>query len=142
MLLLVAIWYIKLKLLLFKKNKQTRIFFWNFLKFFILFLEVLKVRRPWRKTSGFRTVRILKICRTSGPDVMSGWDQNTKIDWFLWQIYPGRRRSTEKSLRIEICIKLSPKWGNRLFLWQIYHNKKIVFCWMTWIKNHKLRFCN
>ena len=28
--------------------------------------------RPGRKTSGFRTVRILKICRTSGPDVMSG----------------------------------------------------------------------
>ena len=40
--------------------------------FFILFLKVLKVRRPGRKTSGFRTVWILKICRTSGPDVMSG----------------------------------------------------------------------
>ena len=33
-----------------------------------LFLKVLKVRRPGRKTSGFRTVRILKICRT-GRDV-------------------------------------------------------------------------
>jgi hypothetical protein len=31
-----------------------------------------KVRRPERKMSGLRTVRILKICRTSGLDVMSG----------------------------------------------------------------------
>ncbi len=45
---------------------------WIFFGFFLLFLKVLKVRRPGRKTSGFRTVRILKICRTSGPDVMSG----------------------------------------------------------------------
>ena len=32
---------------------------------------MLKIRRPGRKTSGLRTVRILKVCRTSGPDVMS-----------------------------------------------------------------------
>ena len=32
----------------------------------------LKVWRPGRKMSGFRTARILKICQTSGPDVMSG----------------------------------------------------------------------
>ena len=37
-----------------------------------VFLKVLKVPRPGRKTSGFQTVRILKICPTSGPDVMSG----------------------------------------------------------------------
>ena len=33
---------------------------------------MLKVRRPGRKTSGFQTVRILKILRASGPDIMSG----------------------------------------------------------------------
>ena len=38
----------------------------------LLFLKVLKVRCSERKTSGFRTVRILTIFRTSGPDVMSG----------------------------------------------------------------------
>ena len=37
-----------------------------------MIFEVLKVRRPGRKMSGFWTVRILKILRTSGPDVMSG----------------------------------------------------------------------
>ena len=36
------------------------------------FFLFLKVRHPGRKTSSLRTVRILKICRTSGPDVMSG----------------------------------------------------------------------
>ena len=34
-----------------------------------------------RKTSSFRTVRILKICRTSGLDVMSG---RALVEW-LWQ---------------------------------------------------------
>ena len=59
------------------ENKEKKILKKNFLKFFfswnfLLLLKVLKVRRPERKTSGFRTVRILKICRTSWPDVMSG----------------------------------------------------------------------
>ena len=36
------------------------------------FFDFLKVRRPGRKISDFRTVLILKIWRTSGPDVMSG----------------------------------------------------------------------
>ena len=49
------------------KKKLKKNFFWNFLKFFIFF------KSPGRKMSGFRTVRILTICRTSGPDVMSGW---------------------------------------------------------------------
>ena len=35
-----------------------------------LFLKVLKVRRPGRKMSGFRTVWILKFGLTSGPDAM------------------------------------------------------------------------
>ena len=39
---------------------------------FLIFFLFLKVRRPGRKTSGFRTVRILKILQTSRPDVMSG----------------------------------------------------------------------
>ena len=43
-----------------------------FLDFFFLLLKVLKVRRTGKKTSCFWTVRILKICRTSRPDVMSG----------------------------------------------------------------------
>ena len=46
-------------------NNKKKIFF------FFLSSKVLKVWRPGRKTSGFRTVRILKICQTSGPDVMS-----------------------------------------------------------------------
>jgi hypothetical protein len=37
----------------------------------LIFFSELKVRRLGMKTSGFRTVRILKICRTSGLDVMS-----------------------------------------------------------------------
>ena len=36
-----------------------------------LFSKVWKVQRSGWKTLGFQTVRILKICRTSGPDVMS-----------------------------------------------------------------------
>ena len=40
-------------------------FFWDF---FLL----IKVSGPVRKMSGFRTARTFKICRTSGPDVMSG----------------------------------------------------------------------
>ena len=62
-----------------------KIFFWKIFRFFFFsiffqffwtffpFLKVLKVRRPGKKKSGFWTVRILKICRNSGPDVMSGW---------------------------------------------------------------------
>ena len=38
-------------------------------RFFFLFFNVW---RPGRKTSGFQTVRILKIFRTSETDVMSG----------------------------------------------------------------------
>ena len=38
--------------------------------FFFLFSNV---RRMERKVAGFQTVRILSICRTSRPDVMSGW---------------------------------------------------------------------
>ena len=49
------------------QKKKFKIFF-----VFFLFITVLKVRHPGRKTSGFRTVRILKILRTSGSDVMSG----------------------------------------------------------------------
>ena len=49
-------------------KKNFEIFF----PFFLMFFTVLKVRRPGRKTSGFRTVRILKILRTSRLDVMSG----------------------------------------------------------------------
>ena len=59
----------------FKNKQKTTLkfnFFFDFWFFFLLFLQVLKVRRPGRKTSGFRTVWILKICRTSGPDMMSG----------------------------------------------------------------------
>ena len=44
----------------------------NLIFFLYILLKVVKVRRPVRKTSGFRTVRILKICRTSRLDVMSG----------------------------------------------------------------------
>ena len=43
----------------------------KFFGIFFLFLKVLKVRCPGRKTSSFRTVQILKICRISGPDMMS-----------------------------------------------------------------------
>ena len=55
------------KKILKKKNwKKNWNFFWIFFfLFFLLLLIVLKV-------SGFRTVRILKICWTSRPDVMSG----------------------------------------------------------------------
>ena len=54
--------------------ENREIFFFKLkkkLNFFFLFLKVLKVRRPGRKTSDFWTVRIWKICRTLGPDVMS-----------------------------------------------------------------------
>ena len=40
--------------------------------FFFSFFQMLKVRHPRRQTSGFRTVQILTIWQTSGPDVMSG----------------------------------------------------------------------
>jgi hypothetical protein len=64
-----------------KSLKKILIFFFFFnlkLFYFFILLKVLKVRRPVRKTSGFRTVWILKICRTSGPDVMSG---RALVDW-------------------------------------------------------------
>ena len=49
-----------------KKNVEEN--FWMF-----LFSNVFKVQqRPGWKMSGFWTVRILKICWTSGPDVMFG----------------------------------------------------------------------
>ncbi len=48
------------------KKKALNFFF----LFFLLFLKELKVRRPGRKMSGFWTIRILKICRTSRPDMM------------------------------------------------------------------------
>ena len=47
-------------------------FFIEIFIYFFIFYLFLKVHRPGRKTSGFRTVRILKICRTSGLDLMSG----------------------------------------------------------------------
>ena len=57
-----------------RKKNQKKKFKKKFLNFFLfwIFFPFLKVWRPGRKTSSFRTVRILKICRTSGPDVMSG----------------------------------------------------------------------
>ena len=42
----------------------------SYLLVFWVFL-LLRVRRPGWKTSGFRTVWIFKICRTSGPDMIS-----------------------------------------------------------------------
>ena len=46
---------------------------------------MLKVRRPERKMSGFRTVRIPRILWTSGLDIMFGraliWTNNCKIIW-------------------------------------------------------------
>ena len=57
------------------ENKQKKNLKKNWEKRFLIFLlfsKVLTVRRPKRKASGFWTVRILKICLTSGPDVMSG----------------------------------------------------------------------
>ena len=51
------------------KQKKSWICFWIFWIFF-LFLKVLKVQRLLRKMSGFRTVQILKVCRTL-PEVMS-----------------------------------------------------------------------
>ena len=45
--------------------------FLNILNFFA-FLKALKVRRPGRKTSGFRTVQILTIFQTFVQDTMSG----------------------------------------------------------------------
>ena len=54
----------------------------SFFGFFLLFLKVSKVRRPGWKTSGFGTVWILKICRTSIPDVMSG-RALLKVDQFI-----------------------------------------------------------
>ena len=58
-----------------KKLKKFWFFFFffsNFLDSFSIIIVLLKVRRPGRKKSGFRTARTLKICRTSEPDVMSG----------------------------------------------------------------------
>ena len=52
-----------------------------YLGFFFLFLKVLKVRCPAVKTSNFRTVRILKICWTSGLDVMSGRALKMSVIW-------------------------------------------------------------
>ena len=65
--------YLKIKKTNLKKKKiekkNWKHFFFGFL---LLFLKVWKVQRPGRKTSGFRTVRILKNFQISGPDVMSG----------------------------------------------------------------------
>ena len=52
-----------------KKKIEKKIFEKLFLDFFLL----INVSGPVRKTSGFRTARTFKICRTSGPDLMSGW---------------------------------------------------------------------
>ena len=49
-----------------KKKSNLNFFFLDF--FFLL----IKVSGLVRKTSGFRTAQTLKICRTSGPDLMSG----------------------------------------------------------------------
>ena len=81
-----------------KKNYEK-----HFLIFF-LFLKVIKVQRPGRKTSGFQTVRILKICRTFGPDVMSG------------RALPGIRFFTIFALQtfkglVQLCPNLYRGWG-------------------------------
>ena len=41
--------------------------------FFWFFFLLLRVRSPGRKKTGSPESGHLKICRTSGPDVMSGW---------------------------------------------------------------------
>ena len=49
--------------------------FWFFDFFFQIFCIIIVLIKVWgsgRKTSGFRTARTLKICRTSELDVMSG----------------------------------------------------------------------
>ena len=60
-----------------RPSKQTKKFLKNNFKtnfdFFLYFFSVLKVRHLWRKMFGFRTVQILKICRTSRVDVMFFW---------------------------------------------------------------------
>ena len=59
-----------------KEEKKSWFFFFsnllNFLYSFSIIILLLKVRRPGRKKSGFRTARTLRICRISGPDLMSG----------------------------------------------------------------------
>ena len=59
---------------------------WNFFSFFnfsifFLLLKVLKVWRLGKKMSSFQTVRILKMFRTSRPNVMSG----TALLQSLWK---------------------------------------------------------
>ena len=79
-------------------------------KFWIFFLS-LKVWRPGRKTSGFRTIRILKICRTSGPDVMSGralfhiFQKWPKTKNEKWDERNTRMDSTERRSSIRSCLR-------------------------------------
>ena len=54
-----------------KKKWKKKNDFFIFL-FLCLFSKLLKVRLLGKKTSGFWTVQISKICQTFGPDVMSG----------------------------------------------------------------------
>ena len=59
------------------KKKKLKKFFENFFcnfffDFFFDFLLFLRVRSPGSKETGSPESGHLKICRTSGPDVMSG----------------------------------------------------------------------
>ena len=59
--------------------KKFRFLFLSNLFSIFIFLLFLKVRHLGRKSSSFRTVRILKICLTSRPDVMSGRPLNRSM---------------------------------------------------------------
>ena len=58
-----------------KKNLELKIIiiisFFKFLIFISSTFKSVKSPASGKETSGYWTVRILKICRTSGPDVMS-----------------------------------------------------------------------
>ena len=75
------------------------------------FYPLIKVSSPVRKTSGFRTARTFKICRTSGPDVMSGralfhsFQKWPKTKNEKWDERNTRMDSTERRSSIRSCLR-------------------------------------
>ena len=108
-----------------KKNWKFVLDFFFFFWFFLLSLNELKVRRPERKTSGFQTIRILKICRTSGPDVMSG---RALLLWLLpfylylqnWKLITIRRDSFPMKMAESACYHFCSYFRISLYAYQIF----------------------
>ena len=84
---------------------------------------MLKVRRLGWKPSGFRTVRILKIYQTSGPDVMSGRALTQGMDTMPYKCTLFTKRKFYYSREQTGCPRQPFTWLEQILRAKQWHSK-------------------